>query len=409
MNLTPELVRWLQSYSAQPELHQLTAHPPNDATLLAALTQLRRKFTPEQASALVKTARLRQRAVHKFGEQAQKMFFAEQALQQATSWPVATYTAQRYQGHDWVVDMGCGLGGDALALAATGSKVLAVDKNPLALTLAQANAHALNLAPLIFPIQVDVRQPAWRVAAGWADPGRRAGEKRIFHPQALQPPLAEILVIQRKYTPHLGIKLMPGLQHEQIPPGAEAEWISLRGELKEVVLWLGELRQGEGRRATVLPAGVSLWARGERAQVQTPGDFLYEPNPAVIRAGAVQDLAQNLELWQIDPEIAYLSGNALTPTPLARAWRILEHFPFDLKHLNRRLRAMRGQVVAVKKRGSPIEPEPFRKRLHKTRGGRPLIVILTRVRNRPWMFICTEEEKGTQREHRGRTEFRREK
>ena len=99
------------------------------------------------------------------------------------------------------------------------------------------------------------------------------------------------------------------------------------------------------------------------------------------------DLAVLLSLWQIDADIAYLSGDASVASPFARAWRILEHHAFDLKWLNRRLRAMEAQVIAVKKRGSPIEPEPFRKRLYKCKGGRPVVVILTRVANRPWMLI----------------------
>jgi SAM-dependent methyltransferase len=390
MSLTPELVGWLQSEQAQPWLHQLTDHPPDDSSLLPTLTRLRKHFTSAQASALVRTAQLRKRAFKKFGDQAHEMFFSEKALQQATPSAVAAYTARRYGDFAWVVDVGCGLGGDALALAAIGRKVLAIDLDPLALALLRANVLALGLTSNIFPLRADVRRPAWRVSAAWADPGRRTDRQRIFHPQALHPPLSEILRLQRQQMPHLGVKLMPGLRHELIPPQAEAEWISLAGELKEVVLWFGHLRRSVGRRATVLPAGVSLWAQGAQTHVQLPGNFLYEPDPAVIRAGAVADLAQRLNLWQIDSEIAYLSGPALLKTPFARSWRIIEHFAFDLKQLNRHLRALHARVVAVKKRSSPIEPEPFRRRLHSAPGGRPVIVVLTRVRNHPWMLICTE-------------------
>ena len=316
------------------------------------------------------------------------MFFSEKALQQASPWQVARYTARRFSRFDWVADLGCGLGADSLALAEAGPQVLAMDRDRLAAELTQANARALDLTPHIHVIQTDLTSPSWRSPAAWADPGRRDGDRRIFRPEALQPPLSALLRLQATRTPHMGIKLMPGLRHSDMPPGAEAEWISLNGKLKEAVLWLGDLVQRPARRATLLPAGLSLWAQGGRGAVRQPGSLLYEPDPAVIRAGAVGDLAQMLGLWQIDASIAYLSGNDWRRTPFARGWRIIEHFPFDLKGLNRRLRSLQARVVAVKKRGSPIEPESFRKRLYRHPGGRPLVVVLTRVINKPWMLIC---------------------
>jgi len=388
MTLTPDLLRWLQGDDAAAELQALTRTPPDDASLLSTLTRLRKRFTPPQASALVTTARLRQRARKKFGEQAAKMFFSDAGLQQASPQAVAAHTARRFARFLHVADLGCGLGSDSLALARMGISVLSVDREPLALTLTQANARALGFSDAIHPVRADVRFPAWNLPVAWADPGRRDDARRLFHPEALQPPLSRLLSLHQSRIPHLGIKLMPGLAHDVIPPEAEAEWISFGGDLKEAVLWLGGLAERPGRRATVLPSGVRLWARGTRAAVQAPGRFLFEPDPAVIRAGAVGDLAQMLNLWQIDEEIAYLSGDEALITPFARHWRILEHHSFDLKWLNQRLRAMRASVADVKKRGSPIEPEPFRRRLYRHPNGRPVVVVLTRVADRPWMLIC---------------------
>jgi len=388
MTLTPDLLRWLQGDDVAAELQALTRTPPDDASLLSTLTRLRKRFTPPQASALVTTARLRQRARKKFGEQAARMFFSDAGLQQASPQAVAAHTARRFARFLHVADLGCGLGSDSLALARMGISVLSVDREPLALALTQANARALGFSDAIHPVRADVRFPAWNLPVAWADPGRRDDARRLFHPEALQPPLSRLLSLHQSRIPHLGIKLMPGLAHDVLPPEAEAEWISFGGDLKEAVLWLGGLAEGPGRRATVLPSGVRLWALGTRAAVQAPGRFLFEPDPAVIRAGAVGDLAQMLNLWQIDEEIAYLSGDEALITPFARHWRILEHHSFDLKWLNQRLRAMQASVTAVKKRGSPIEPEPFRRRLYRHPSGRPVVVVLTRVADRPWMLIC---------------------
>ena len=395
MSLTPALVRWLQGDDARAWLEALTRTPPQGQALLPTLTRLRQTFTPAQASALVTLAQTRHQAQAKFGDQARTMFFSPTTLQQASPWPVAQWTARRFADYAWVADLGCGAGADTLALAQGDAHVLAVDLDPLALALTQANARAWHLAHRVAPIQADVRQPAWALQVAWADPGRRQGERRIFQPHALQPPLADLLALQARRMPHMGIKLMPGLPHDAIPPHAEAEWISLHGALKEAVLWLGDLARRPGRCATILPGGHQIWAEGAQADIHPPGAFLCEPDPAVLRAGAVGDLAQRMGWWQMDAQIAYLSAQQETATPFARCWPILEHHPFDLKTLNRRLRALRAQVVAVKKRGSPIEPEPFRKRLAQTPQGRPVIVFLHRVMDRPWMTICAQDEPAT--------------
>lgn len=391
MLLTPTLIHWLQSAEAEPWLEVLTAAPPDDAALLPTLMQLRRHFSPKQAAALVETARLRQHARTKFPETAARMFFSNIALQQASAAPIARYTARRLRSFAWVVDLGCGAGGDSIALAEA-SHVLAVDNDPLSLALVQANAAALGMKKRILPVQADIRYLPCRTEAVWADPGRRRSGRRLFDPEALQPPLS-LLLAHHRFIANMGIKLMPGLPHSAIPPQAEAEWISLDGQLKEVVLWLGEFCRTSGRRATVLPGGNSIRSEGRLAPLAPPGSYLFEPNPAVLRAGAVGDLAIRYNLWQFDRKIAYLSGNARQDTPFTRVWQILEHHSFDLKTLNKRLRALQAQVTAVKKRGSPIEPESFRRRLYRHRGGRSVVVILTRVQNRPWMFICESVNK----------------
>jgi SAM-dependent methyltransferase len=388
--LTPTLLRWLQQEEAAAWLETLMATPPDDTAVLGILSRLRRHFAPEQAAALVEMARLRRRARAKFGEQARRLFFSRELLEQASPLPVAVHTAARFADRPWVADLGCGLGADSLALAAVGPQVLALDRAELALHLTRLNARACGLGDRIHPVRGDITQPCWQLPAAWADPTRRreagGGPTRVFDPEQWQPPLSALLALQT-VTPDMGLKLAPGLPHNRIPPEAEAEWISLRGELKEAVLWLGGLARGAVRRATLLPAGVDIVAAGAVAPVRLPGAWLYEPDPAVIRAGAVGDVAVHLGLWQLDPTVAYLSGGAVPTTPFVRGWPVLTHFPFDLKTLNRRLRDLNGDVVAVKKRGSPLDPEALRRRLRRRPGGRPVIVVLTRVVGRPWVLI----------------------
>ncbi|HEY8602038.1 MAG TPA: hypothetical protein VIL85_26670 [Thermomicrobiales bacterium] len=358
---------------------------------LTALTRLRRVASPEVAAAAWEQATLRRRALAsgKFARAA-TMYFTRDALEQATGETIAAHRARRYAPFGPVADLACGIGGDALALAAAHA-VLAIDRDPLRLAILRENARAYGYAERIVPIRADLtRFSPPHTDALFCDPGRRAADgRRVFTTAAYQPPLAAILR-WREVVPALGVKVSPGIVREEWPAAndAEIEFISEGGTLKEGVLWFGPLR-GVARRATVLPAGATLTGEGEiggTIAIGPPGAILYEPDPAVIRAGLVEDLAQHLGATKLDPDIAYLTADRLTPTPFARAYRVAEALPFSLKRLTARLRALDAGEVTVKKRGSPLDTDRLARQL-RGRGPRPLTVILTHVVGRPFAII----------------------
>jgi hypothetical protein len=209
----------------------------------------------------------------------------------------------------------------------------------------------------------------------------------------MEPPMSAVLALL-EHVPALAIKTLPGIADEDIPPGAEVEFISERGAMKEALLRFGDLHTGAARRATLLPGPHHLDSNAAvgAMPIHGPLAYLYEPDAAVIRATLVQHLATQLGAAQIDPTIAYLTSEQPVETPFARRWAVLRHGPFHLKTLNRWLRELGAGAVVVKKRGSAIDPDAFRRRLKATPGGPALVVFLTRVQGRPWMVIATEEE-----------------
>ena len=130
----------------------------------------------------------------------------------------------------------------------------------------------------------------------------------------------------------------------------------------------------------------------DHAPISQPLAWLYEPDAAVIRATLVQHLATQLGASQIDPTIAYLTSQQPVETPFARRWAVLRHGPFHLKTLNRWLRELGAGAVVVKKRGSAVDPDAFRRRLKTAPGGQAVTVFLTRAQGRPWMVVGTEQE-----------------
>ncbi|AZS72483.1 SAM-dependent methyltransferase [Streptomyces lydicus] len=395
----------LRTPEGQALLAELRDHDPADE--LAAATRLRREHPADLVSAALGQARLRQRAVAKFGADAWRMYFTPNGVEQSTRATVATHRATRLAalGVRTLADLCCGIGGDALALARAGIRVLAVDRDPLACAAARANAEALGLAELIEVRCADVTEvDTAGYDAVFVDPARRSKARgaRIFDPEAYAPPLSWAVEAARK-APVAALKIAPGVPHEALPEDAETEWISDGGDVKEAVVWFGTGEGGAprpvsgGRRATLLPAGDSLLGTGlpapsagddaPHAPVGPVGDWLYEPDGAVIRAHLVADVARQVGGRLIDPTIAYITADRLTATPYATAYAITDVLPFHVKRLKALLREREVGIAVIKKRGSAVEPEELRKKLKLGGGRKSCTIFLTRVDGAPSMLL----------------------
>jgi hypothetical protein len=302
---------------------------------------------------------------------------------------VAAYRAQRFAGYARLADLGCSIGGDTLAMAQAGAdQVIGIDRDLLRLEMADANLAARDCRKARV-IAADLTTPLpFRLDASFGlffDPGRReATGERIHSVNAYHPPL-RVIEGWLERCPNLGVKLSPGVDLAELAAyDTEIEFISNKGELKEGVLWFGPLKSAV-RRATLLPGPHTLAgdpAAEASAHLDQPRQYLYEPDPAVLRAGLVRNLARQHELAQLDPEIAYLTGDCLVRTPFARAWRVETWFPFNLKRLRAELRARGVGEVVVKKRGSPLQPEKLIQAL-RLKGSQSCVVFLTQARGKP--------------------------
>ena len=367
----------------------------DDEKLLAELARLRRRFTPQQAGALVALARLRRRAATKFPA-ADQLFFTSVAVEQATAYPIAAHHAAHVHAHapaGPLLELGCGIGGDTLALAQH-RPVIAYEIDPLRLRLAEANVQAMGLAARVTFHQADWTQelaagtlPAAAVA--FADPARRVGEQRIFSLEQMQPPLSALLRVQQQ-VPNLGVKIMPGVDKAEVPPECGVEFISHEGVCKEAVLWFGALATRPMWASVHTPVGWQMLDDTTPPPVGPllAGMTLHEPDPAVIRAGTFAPLCTALGAHLFDDQIAYMVGEATVTHPLVQSFRILEIHPFNLKALQARLRDLGISRMELKKRGAPFAPESLRGRLKLPAGDRAGVVIFTRQGDAHLMLIA---------------------
>ena len=358
---------------------------------LAAAAAVRARGVPPQlAAAALTQVELRRRAVPKFGAAAGRMFFTRAGLEQATRAVVAERRAARLAaaGVRRLADLGCGLGSDALAAARAGLSVYAVEADPHTAALAAANVAEAGLADLI---TVECADATTVDLAGFdavfADPARRtAGRGRVFDPRSYSPPWEFVAGLADR-VPRTVLKLAPGIDHALLPPGAEGEWVSVGGDLVEAAFWCGPLASAP-RRATLLPSGAELTGSGEvAAPVGPTGAFLYDPDPAVVRAHLVAEFAGTVDGRLADPSIAYVYTDEPVDTPYARRLTVTDVLPFSLKRLRALLRERGVGRLEIRKRGSALEPEKLRRDL-KLSGSAAASLVLTRVAGAPTVILC---------------------
>ena len=377
---TSELVELLS-----PEgLRLLDSLPRYESTddVVRSVAELRKAgHSPGLVAAVLSQSKLRAKAATKFGPFADRMLFTEAGLEQATRLSVAARHAGRYQaaGLSWIADLGCGIGADALAIAALDIEVTAVDRDEVTAAIA-----SFNLAPWANARveQADATEFDLTGFDGiYLDPARRSGSRRLTNPADWSPSLDFAFGLADRLP--TGVKLGPGIDRALIPAEAEAQWVTVGHDVVEVGVWFGLLARPGIRRAALVIGdnGASELTAGEDsedAEVGALGEFLYEPDGSVIRARLIGDLVRTLGGRMIDPTIAYFTSDAATETPFATRFRVVETFPFDERSLKKELATRKIGSLEIKKRGMDVDPAALRKKLA-LKGPESATLILTRL------------------------------
>lgn len=347
-----------------------------------------RKVEPDadRAAAAMTQVQLRVKGVRKFGDEALRMYFTPDGLEQATRRWVADHRAARLAAAQpaSVVDLGCGIGGDLLAYARAGLTSAGVDLDPVRVAIARANLEALEL-PGATMVADSTSLDLKAFGAAFADPARRGGRGRVFDENGWTPPWSFVLdLLTERAAPTAVVKVAPGVDHDLIPQGVEAEFVSDDGEVKEAALWSPSLATAE-RRATVITGGglASITEEddpylGQPRPVVELGQHLYEPDGAVIRAGLVTAIAAGVDGGLLDPHIAYVTSDSAFRSPFMKSYYVIEELPYRERPLRTALVQRNIGRLTIKKRGVDIVPEQLRKRLALT-GDEEATIVLTRI------------------------------
>jgi hypothetical protein len=373
----------LRSEAGERALREVDGYRLTDSTLVADIASARASFG-ERAATLVETTLLRRRAAAKFADPS-GWLFTDEALQQATAEPVAAHRARRLAGAD-VHDATCSIGTELAALVNSASSVVGSDIDPVRLAMARHNVADVDLC------RADALRPITRGAVVLVDPARRSGGRRRFDPRDYTPALDGLLDVYRGRQ--LVVKVAPGIDFDELSRlgfRGEIEVTSLAGSVREACLWsVGLAENGVTRRATMLDTGEGITdAEPDECMVAPAGRWIVDPDGAVVRAGLVRHYAARHGLWQLDPDIAYLSGDRLPDN--VRGFEVIEELNYSERRLRQALSARDIGAVEILVRGIGVDPDALRARL-RLRGSQPVSVVIARIgsgaASRATAFIC---------------------
>jgi hypothetical protein len=380
---TVDDVAYLNGDEGARALAEVTGHRFDDATRIADVASARGRFG-DRAAVLIETVLLRRRATAKFADPS-AWLFTDEALQQATAEPVAAHRAQRLAGRA-VHDVTCSVGAELAALRNRVSYVVGSDIDAVRLAMARRNVGDVDLC------RADALRPVTRDTVVVADPARRSGGRRRFDPRDYTPALDRLLEVYAHRD--LVVKCAPGIDFDQVRRlgfAGEIEVTSLAGGVREACLWsVGLSEPGVTRRATVMDRAEQITdAEPDECAAAAAGRWIIDPDGAIVRARLVRQYGSRHGLWQLDPDIAYLSGDALPDG--VRGFEVLDELDYGERRLRQALSEQDVGAVEILVRGVDVDPDALRLRL-KLRGTRRLAVVVTRIgsgrNSRAVAYVC---------------------
>jgi hypothetical protein len=332
--------------------------------------------------------------------------YLRDALEQCSTWRLAAHRARYLQGlcqklslsSDALVEVGCGIGGDSLELSRL-FKMEIYELDPTRASIAQHNLsqHPDRQFNLVAGDFLEISPERFQGRPLFIDPGRRkldkSGQmKRIFDPEQYQPPLSQLLSYGQQ-SQLLCIKAAPGLPDEAVEDlECELEFVSHQRTCKEAVIWA--YPGASGRKATILTSDdtfLEYW-QSEVESMTAPevGRWIHEPDPAILRAHALGQLAQQIEAGLLQREIGYLVSENNPQHPACQSFEILEILPLNQAQIRKACTRHEFGILEIKKRGVPIEPDQYRQglKLDSKKFRKSGVLILTRYQDERIAFLC---------------------
>ncbi|PRY16166.1 hypothetical protein CLV24_1016 [Pontibacter ummariensis] len=385
------------------EQHFIQEHQHEDVAQLM-LQASRYPHLPVQE--LVQQIKARQKAAQKLKTwvaNPQVVFPVALSVEQSSSELTASYKAGLVQGK-LLVDVTGGFGIDSFYFAKSFQQVVHVEQNRALQEVAAYNFGLLgaqNIRSLNTTAEAFLESFSGKADVLYLDPARRGNQDQKLHLlQDCEPDVLQLLPLLFQKARAVLLKTSPMLDIEQamqeLGHVSQVWVVALQNEVKEVLYLLQPgappLSEAPHTAVNLLPQAPPQVLHFTRTQEEAatpvyadPQAYVYEPNAAILKAGAYRFLTQPFGLKKLHPNSHLYTSNVLVPDFPGRSFRCLHTSRYNKKEL---LRQLPGKKANITVRNFPESVADIRKKTGLKEGGITYLFFTTDMHQKPLVLIC---------------------
>ena len=339
------------------------------------------------------------------------------SCEQCSSEATARYKAELVGMCHRLIDLTAGYGIDTFHLAEGMSEAHYVERNAELCAIAQHNFQLYRphiqvhnttaesfLASYPYPITNSAasNSPSGRPLPNsiashtliYLDPARRSQSGgKVFRIEDCEPNVIDLLPTLRRIGSHIMIKFSPMLDITAALRALGKDWdthiVAVNNEVKEVLFLTGKgVIHAVNIRTREMQTDRFFFSPEDEKQAELQlaphiQQYIYEPNAAIIKAGAFRLIAEQYELQKLDTNThLYTSDTCMSGFP-GRIWQVIDA---EIKEPKRQLdKSVRYSIIS---RNYPLSPEDIRKK-YKLRDGDEQYLIAARHQGKPLLLLGT--------------------
>lgn len=321
-------------------------------------------------------------------------------IEQATSEIAAEYKAQLLNG-DSIIDITGGLGVDCYYFTNTFEKVVHCEINEELSQIVTHNFKKLNSLDIktisqdgLMFLKSSTQEFDWV----YADPSRRHETKgKVFFLRDCLPNIPENIDGIFEKTKNLAIKTSPLLDLsigiEELKYVKSIHIISVNNEVKELLWVLKKDYHGEVKIITVNITKTNIehfqfylnQEQESQSKFSKPLSYLYEPNVAVLKAGAFKLISEKLGVYKLHQHSHLYTSNSLMEFP-GRKFKVDSIVNYNKKEFIK----MGITKANVTSRNFPESVQQIRKKLKIKEGGQSYLFFTTDLDNKKIVLKCSK-------------------
>jgi PG_1098 ferredoxin-like domain/THUMP domain-like len=321
------------------------------------------------------------------------------SIEQSSSEITARYKAQLFSGSK-ALDLTGGFGVDSYYLANRFEKLIYIEKNKDLAAIVRYNFVQLqqkNIVPQACSAEDFLAGNKEHFDLIYIDPDRRPGEKRVTGFTDSKPNIPSLLADLQKTSANILIKASPMLDIitglKQLDKVKMVIVLAIANEVKELLFWLDtqNLTDTTVRCVNLNQEGEQTVEyrlseeKQEYCQYSEVLNYLYEPNAAIMKAGAYKLLCKRYKILKLHQHTHLYTASKFVREFPGRKFKIIALANYNKSRV---LSLLNSPKANISTRNFVDPPDQVKKKLGLQDGGQQYLFAFRDVNEKPCIAIC---------------------